>query len=1024
MKKGKVLNRSRPLRAVLLALAVSAALSAQAQTPIASPVPAGELAPALDAYARQTGVQLVYRADQLRGARTRGVEAGLPPQQALDRLLQGSGLVAQRDPDGAVLIVPAPLLAQAGPAPAPRPAPAPVPQAAPAPAPVTELQTLQVTGSRIPRAEIEGPAPITVITADDIAAGGFTSVPDVMQSLTQNGGQTQSQQSAGGADFSPGAQQVDLRGLGPNHTLVLVNGRRIADFPLPFGGRSNFTDVSSLPLGMIERIEVLTGSASAIYGSDAISGVVNFILKRKADGTTLDYRYGQTERGDAESHRFNLSSGFSSGALDVVAGFEYRRQEPLWGFDRAQQDSTFDGPTANSRLPQRNFLITDYYDDYLDPGEATCEALSGLNEGSMQYAFRPRYGYYCGSDRSVAYRTIISKRDGVNGYASLTYAFGNGSEWFADLQAGRHEVSLFRAPRSWALMTPDGVEHDYFYNRNTEQLEYWQRQFTLEEMGGLRTGMVETTQKTLGVTTGLRGSWAGDWDYELALSHSQYAARISWPQIVAERANALFLGPLLGYDEDGYPIYDADHARMYQPLSRAEYDSIFARTTYHPESESQTLSMTLTQGELFTLPGGAAGFAATAEIGHQSYDLKPDPLATQYYYYSWKDSDGAGSRNRWALASELRMPVLDSLSLSAAARYDQYRFAGRDPAKFTWSTGLEWRPVDTLLARASYGTAFRAPDLHYVFTGPGNDETSVDDLYRCAVEEPDEAIDDCSYSGEGIIRSRDGNRDLEPETSTSWTAGVVWSPLRGVDLSVDYFDIDMRNQVRDMGTREILQAERDCRLGLDGNTLGSPFCTEMLARITRTPSGSLYGVHVNPINIARESTSGIDASLTLRWDTAIGTIGLNGGYTWVRAHEVQDYPDVPVVDKFAINSGYGIPRTKANLRLSWERDAWSASIQGRRLGRLPNDDSYYELWSPDDGTDPWIGATYRYNANVQFNVTEAAQLSLTVVNLFDKKPPYDPTSTAYPYYDISWFDTEGRTFYVQYTHTFGGSASR
>ena len=101
------------------------------------------------------------------------------------------------------------------------------------------------------RDRIEGPAPITVITAEDILAGGFTSVPDVMQSLTQNNGETQSQQSAGGADFSPGAQQVDLRGLGPNHTLVLVNGRRIADFPMPFGGRSNFTDISSIPLGMI-----------------------------------------------------------------------------------------------------------------------------------------------------------------------------------------------------------------------------------------------------------------------------------------------------------------------------------------------------------------------------------------------------------------------------------------------------------------------------------------------------------------------------------------------------------------------------------------------------------------------------------------------------------------------------------------------------------------------------------------------------------------------------------------------------
>src|SRR5690606_38797351 len=302
----------RPLRLLLLSLACSAALAAHAQAPVAAPVdiPAGSLATALDALARQSGTQLVYRADQLRDARTAGASGTMSSQEALDRLLRGSGFVARRDSSGAVIIVP-----QAAAPPAPGPAPGPAPAASPPPAspqaaapPITNFDTVQVTGSRIPRAQVEGPAPITVITADDIQAGGFTSVPDVMQSLTQNGGQTQSEQSAGGADFSPGAQQVDLRALGPNHTLVLVNGRRIADFPLPFGGRSNFTDVSSLPLGMIERIEVLTGSASAIYGSDAISGVVNFILKRKADGTTVDYRYGQTESGDAESHRLNVSS--------------------------------------------------------------------------------------------------------------------------------------------------------------------------------------------------------------------------------------------------------------------------------------------------------------------------------------------------------------------------------------------------------------------------------------------------------------------------------------------------------------------------------------------------------------------------------------------------------------------------------------------------------------------------------------------------------------------------------------------
>ena len=1015
-----LVKRVKPLRLLLLSLACSAALAANAQgatTPTID-IPAGDLATALDALARQSGTQLVYRADQLRDRRTVGASGSLSASQALDRILQGTGLGARHDSSGAVLIV-----AQAGATAAPAQAapapPPPEPAAAPVPEPqIANLEAVQVTGSRIPRAQIEGPAPVTVITAADIQAGGFTSVPDVMQSLTQNGGQTQSQQSAGGADFSPGAQQVDLRALGPNHTLVLVNGRRMADFPMPFGGRSNFTDVSSLPLGMIERIEILTGSASAIYGSDAISGVVNFILKRTADGTTIDYRYGQTGEGDGESHRLNLSSGFERGNFGGVVGLEYRRQEPLWGFDRAQQDSSFDGPTANSQLPPRNFLITDWWDDYIDPGEDTCNAMSHLNEGTMGYAFRPRYGNYCGSDRSVAYRTMISKREGVNGYASMSYRFDNDTEWFADVQAGRHEVSLFRGPRSWALMTSDGTEWDYFYNQNTEQLEYWQRQFTLEEMGGLNTGMVETVQKTFSVTTGFKGSIWGDWDYEAALSHAQYTAQIRWPQIVAERANNLFLGPQLGYDEYGYPIYNADHARLWTPLTRAEYDSIFAHTTYQPESDTQTLALTLAQADLFTLPGGPVGFAATAELGHQSYDLKPDPLATGYYYYSWKDSDGQGSRNRWALAGELRMPLVDTLNLSVAGRYDQYRFAGRDPGRFTWSAGMEWRPADSLLVRGSYGTAFRAPDMHYIFSGPGNDETSVDDYYRCATEEPDEALDDCSWSGEGIIRSREGNRDLSPETSDSWTAGMVWSPASWFDLSVDYFDIDMRNQVKDLRADEVMRNEADCRLG--EADIDSPLCVDTLARITRMPDGSIYGVHVNPINIARETTSGVDVGANLRWDTRAGTFRLNGSYTWVRGHDIQEYPGADIVDMFAINSGYDIPRSKASLRLSWEKDALSASIQGRRLGSLPNDDSYYEIYDPEDGNSPWIAATYRYNANVQFTFNDHSRLSLTVVNLFDKAPPHDPTYTGYPYYDISWFDTEGRSFYLQYTHKFGG----
>ena len=247
----------RPLRLMLLTMACTAALQAHAQGAASGPitVPAGELRTALDTLARQSGTQLVYRSDQLKGLRTAGVQSAPSADAALESLLRGSGFVSRRDASsGAVVIVrrETPKRAPAAPAqdePSGGAEPPPAPDAPP-----EELESVQVTGSRIPRARIEGPAPVTVVTARDIQAAGFTSVPDVLRSITQNSGETQSQQSASGADFSPGAQQVDLRGLGPNHTLVLVNGRRIADFPMPFKGRSNFTDISNIQLGMVERV--------------------------------------------------------------------------------------------------------------------------------------------------------------------------------------------------------------------------------------------------------------------------------------------------------------------------------------------------------------------------------------------------------------------------------------------------------------------------------------------------------------------------------------------------------------------------------------------------------------------------------------------------------------------------------------------------------------------------------------------------------------------------------------------------
>jgi iron complex outermembrane recepter protein len=905
------------------------------------------------------------------------------------------------------------------------------------------LQEIVIVGSRIPRAKEQGPTAVTVVEAEQIRADGFGDVPNLLRALTQNGGETQSQQSFSGASFTPGAQQVDLRGLGPNHTLVLVNGRRIADFPLPFKGRSNFTDISNIPLGMLERVEVLSGSASAIYGSDAISGVVNFILKKKADGLTLDYRLGATEKGGGTSNRLILSGGWSNGPFNAVLGAELLDKRPLWAYDRNIQDSTADAPlnTADSENPykfqvaRRVFLRYDYDADvYVDPGAATCANLAYLNGGSTYYASRKNYGaanprpppdyldgFYCGSQKAIGYGTIESKRRGFNSYAALSYDLGNRAQLFADIQLGSSRVDTYSDVLSWNFQDANGSEDGYFFNQASGAIELWQRQFTPEEAGGLANGYITNQERTLSVTPGIKGDFgAKHWAYELAFNHSQYESTTSWPEVVAAQANALYLGPQLGVDANsGYPIFAPDPNRLYTPLTRAEYDSLATRTVYRPRSRNDNLSFTVNNRSLFSLPAGPVGFAAVAEAGSQYYNLHPDPLALGNYYYGLRDSDGHGSRDHWGLGAELRAPLLRALQLSTAVRYDQFHFANNSTGRFTYNVGLEYRPLDTLLLRAAAGSGFRAPDLHYVYTGPGNVHPSATDYYLCLLENPTFKYSDCVDYEIGIVEQRNGNSGLKSETSTSLSAGVYWAPVKDFDVSLDYFRIDLSNEVLDLNRDSLLQTEADCRLGatpqgtpVDGN---SPTCQDAIARVIRYPPNSvvnpngLIEVRVNPVNVAKEKTDGYDLAVHYRMPTRAGVFSLGGYYTYVVDHSGKRYPGDPTVDQFRVDSGYDIPRSKASASLGWTLGRWTTTLHGERLDRLPN-----------LATDAYIPATYLVNGTLQFKPTDRLNASLAIDNLLDRNPPRDPSYVDYPYYDISWFDSVGRSYFLQLTYKIGG----
>ena len=886
-----------------------------------------------------------------------------------------------------------------------------------------------VTGSRIPTIRDQGPSPVTTIDSDTIRANGYTSVPELLAAMTQNSGETQSPQSGSSADFTPGAQQVDLRGLGPNHTLVLINGRRIADFPLPYIGRSNFTDISNIPVSLIEKVEILSGAGSAIYGSDAIAGVVNFKMKEKLDGITLDYRHGRTQHGGGLSHRFTATGGWSTDRFNISGGVEYLDQRPLWAYQRSIQDSTDDNPV--STIARRTFLRYSIENDtYIDPGAATCARLANLNRGSTIYTSRPRYGdfdadlddygpgYYCGSKESIGYGTIISGRKGFNSFGTMSYELSDNAKLFTDFQFGISKVRLMYDVTSWAFENSSSSSDNSFYNAFDDTIDDWSRQFTPEETGGFE--MQRVKQTTYSITPGIRGNFGDSWNYEASFNYSRYQSVVRWPQIINQKAQDFFLGSRLGIDEDsGYPIYNADPAtKLYRALTTAEYDSISADTVYRPYSWTNNLQATLTNGELFQLPAGAVGFAAVAEYGKQGYNLRPDPLALTDYYYSWKDSDGRGKRSHAAIGGELRVPLLDFVTVTGAGRYDRFGFAGRNVGKFTYNGGLEVRPTNSLLFRAAYGTAFRAPDLHYVFTGPGNVQSSVDDYYLCGIEEPDEDIGDCSYSGTGIVVNRTGNRDLQAETGKTLTAGLVFSPSSRLHFSVDYFRVSLDNQVDDLSVDQIARDEAACRPDIDGNTEldpNSPTCRDAVTRVTRFTTGGLAGqissISVNPINIAREKTSGIDVAFRGTLPTSFGDFTLSLAHSHVFKHSFQQYPGDPIENKLAFDSGFYLPRDKSNGSITWANEGLQFTISGTRLGKLPNYDE-----------DAFLKASYLVNATMQYDFTDHMRGSLTIRNLFDTNPVKDPTWSAYPYYNTSWFDSVGRSVFLQLTYKLGGAA--
>ncbi len=746
----------------------------------------------------------------------------------------------------------------------------------PSSTPADQLQTVVVTGSRIPRIQAEGPAPVVTITAEDIARNGFANTAAIMSSLTQNLGALDNNQNTDG--FSPGAQAVDLRGLGPNHTLVLVNGRRIADYPQAYDGNSNFTDISNIPAAMLDRVEILSGSDSAIYGSDAVSGVINFIMKTKADGTTVDFRDGETQHGGGSSQQLTITSGWSNDRFDSIFSIQGLNQQPLWAFDRNFTNSRLDSPADPSSINASPvFTRIDENGNYIDPGQATCNSLSHLDNGTVFRASRAGYGpdnsgnfpgYYCGSYYDVGYGTLENGRQALNFYGSGTYRLNDNAKLFMDIQASdSHQVS-YNTPLQWENSVPLNGDSSPvpFYNQATGQVEQWQRKyFTIEENGGFNAGEIHNDNITFSINTGIKGNFNADWDYEGLVGYSQNKLKEKWPVLISAAAQSLYLGPSLGTDPgSGYQIYNAPPSRLYTPLTVAQFRSITTDSIDTDTARTENVSFTANNSRLFTLPAGPVGFAGVAEFGHDSYSQDVDPGSLDGSYFGYHNTAANGSRNRYGAGLEFRIPIVPTVTLNAATRLDEYTYSGNSAGKVTYNGGLEWRPLQTLLVRGSIGTGFRAPDLSYLYAGESGSSSDGTDYWWCSQYQPNlDPQSDCDRSDVGYNGRSHGSTTLKDETSVSFTYGLVYSPTRNISFTADYYNIALTNEVEYQSSDTILREEADCRNAvLDPN---SAFCQQVISQVVRNPATGnpnttdvITSVSVLPINAASERTSGLD----------------------------------------------------------------------------------------------------------------------------------------------------------------------
>ncbi|MFI8719823.1 TonB-dependent receptor domain-containing protein [Stenotrophomonas sp. NPDC077464] len=918
----------------------------------------------------------------------------------------------------------------------------------------TDLDRISVTGSRIRQASMETAQPVIALQRADIEKQGFTSVADIVQNLSATGSPAISRADALSSGEEVGGQYVDLRNLGPERTLVLLDGKRMG---VSSGG---YTDLASIPTSVVERIEVLTDGASAIYGSDAIAGVVNIITRKNFDGLEASYYKGQYGEGDGDKTTYNFVYGQTGERGSLTFGAEYSEEEPVLAKDRRfsayangyrHPTPTDDNANGWSAITENGVLVTPGGNYTLNPGgdPTNFADYHALTNADLSNPSQQMYLSTGIKRRSVFSNGQFDFTDNIRGTASVLYTEREALQQIAGYPY-----------RSVAYDTP--LSADSVFNPLGTDASFMRRTWEVPRQ-------TKSELNTFRFSGGLEGSFEFadryfDWDVGYVYNRNKGVKTGTGNLFIPNVQNAV--GPSYidanGVAQCGTAASPIAGCTPWNPLlpygaqgqgslaNEALQNYLFLPSHDTSVTTSKVYSANLS-GSIVTLPAGDLSFATGYEHREEEANYSPDALLQSGLSTDLAGAPTAGGYKLDEYYLELNVPILadlpfaKELSVDMAGRYSDYNtFGDTINSKF----GLKWKPIDDLLVRGTYATGFRAPTVADLYGGTSQTfdkytdpcDTSFgaavrngDVASRCAAavpanfrQEASGGIDATGPGSQSNYAYLSGSNDaLSPETSKTWTLGLVYSPnfVQGLDISLDWWKIRINNVIAAESVTSILN---QCYVLNNANACD---------RVVRdADSGQVVDVTRTLINGGFQETAGYDLGVKYRLpELAFGNIVIDWKTTYVDYLEYKrDNEEQTAVEQ---HTGWGTGdwganfRVRSNLNVDWSYGNFGVNWGVRYYSGLKEECAYDREGGPECNNPTFqsaytlaipvrnTGSNTFHDLQVRYNAPWDATISAGANNVFNHEGPvmYSQPNSSFSYY--GGFDI-GRFYYLKYTQRF------